>query len=206
MSGPVAPSIRSTDGGRPYGEDFPGCSLLAPKAEGRTTVNLHARYERFQNEAVEAIRRDFTEVKNGRFLLVVPTGGGKTWTAVRSVYELFDAGVLTEADDRVLWVAHRHELIVQAADTFDAFATSAGRDSIRHRIEFVKLGGIKGAVADAVRPPSFVVIDEAHHGAAALLQVELVRLVLAHDRVDQNSHGTVGAILLAVECAAVDRG
>ncbi len=48
-----------------------------------------------------------------RALLVLPTGGGKTLTAVH--------WLLRNAVDRgkkILWIAHRHLLLEQAADTF----------------------------------------------------------------------------------------
>ncbi|MBR4324796.1 MAG: DEAD/DEAH box helicase family protein [Bacteroidales bacterium] len=48
-------------------------------------------------------------------LLVLPTGGGKTMTAARWIAEnILDKGV------KVLWLAHRHELLEQAKRTFTA--------------------------------------------------------------------------------------
>ena len=46
-------------------------------------------------------------------LLVLPTGGGKTMTAARWIAEnVIDKGI------KVLWIAHRHELLEQAQRTF----------------------------------------------------------------------------------------
>ena len=46
-------------------------------------------------------------------LLVLPTGGGKTMTAARWIAEnILDKGI------KVLWIAHRHELLEQAKKTF----------------------------------------------------------------------------------------
>lgn len=65
-------------------------------------------------------------------LLVLPTGAGKTMTAVQ--------WLLTQALNRnkkVLWLAHRHLLLEQAADalSFNAFSTSCPNpDSFRYRI------------------------------------------------------------------------
>ena len=37
-----------------------------------------ARYDEFQSEAVGNLLADFKTKREGRFLLVIPTGGGKT--------------------------------------------------------------------------------------------------------------------------------
>jgi len=42
-------------------------------------------YEKFQPQAVRAIVSDFQKKPTGRFLLVIPTGGGKTFTAIRAI-------------------------------------------------------------------------------------------------------------------------
>lgn len=64
-----------------------------------------------------------------RTLLVLPTGGGKTLTAVH--------WLLCNAVDRgkkVLWIAHRHLLLEQAADTF---ARNAYLDDMINHTEFI---------------------------------------------------------------------
>lgn len=46
-------------------------------------------------------------------MLILPTGGGKTMTAAYWIARnIVDKGI------KVLWVAHRHELLTQACDTF----------------------------------------------------------------------------------------
>jgi superfamily II DNA or RNA helicase len=59
-----------------------------------TAVNISDRFEAFQREAVENIVADFRDKPHGRFLLVIPTGGGKTTTAVKAVNALFANGQL----------------------------------------------------------------------------------------------------------------
>ena len=63
----------------------------------------------YQSEAVTAIRREWSEGKQ-RTLLVLPTGGGKT-VVMSKVAE----GAVREGG-RVLIMAHRGELLTQAAD------------------------------------------------------------------------------------------
>jgi superfamily II DNA or RNA helicase len=122
-------------------------------------------YDEFQKEAVDCIARDFSAKPNGRYLLVIPTGGGKTFTAVKSLHRLFDDQVLNLNLDRVLWIAHRNELITQAKDTFNFVDTDLGKEYIK-RVRFEKIAKMEDALRE---DPSIrmLVIDEAHHAAAA---------------------------------------
>lgn len=131
-------------------------------------MNLYERYAQYQDEAVEAIVEDFRENPSGRYLLVVPTGGGKTWTAVRAISKLYDQSVL-KVGDRVLWVAHRTELLTQAGETFDDFAEHVGQTSVRRSITFSMLSAVPAALTEG-QSLRLIVIDEAHHGAAPSYQ------------------------------------
>lgn len=118
-----------------------------------------------------------------RGMLVMPTGSGKTFTAVRWLVEHVVA-----KGGRVLWLAHRAELLNQAAREFHKLAAHAApKERFRVRIvssehcattqidpqDDVVVSSI-GSVSrrldliDAVMkdPRSFVVIDEAHHAVA----------------------------------------
>ena len=117
-------------------------------------------------------------------LLTMPTGAGKTFTAVRwLVKNVLSRGM------RVLWVAHRHELLRHAAAEFHtATALVEGVDKVRVRVvsgqhcamtqidpaDHVIVAGIHSLSARAdlreellSDPRLFVVIDEAHHAPAA---------------------------------------
>lgn len=62
-------------------------------------------------------------------LLVLPTGGGKTLTAARWISEnILDKGI------KVLWLAHRHELLEQAKRTFTTIL--AYKDFFKNKKEF----------------------------------------------------------------------
>ncbi|NJL54481.1 DEAD/DEAH box helicase family protein [bacterium] len=120
-------------------------------------------------------------------LLVLPTGGGKTFTAaVWSMEYILNEG------HKVLWIAHRHKLLDQARD---AFSQNACREYLLHRdsFRFRILSGVHDrpvnlradddlviASKDSLRsgvaymlsrwlvdnPRVFFVIDEAHHATA----------------------------------------
>lgn len=125
-------------------------------------------YERFQPDAVRSITRDFQEEPSGRFLLVIPTGGGKTFTAVKAVAALVADGYFESEEHRVLWVAHRRELLDQARATFERFDQESGTETCA-RVDFVMAGKV-GEVLAAGHPFRLAVIDEAHHAAAVSYQ------------------------------------
>ena len=62
-----------------------------------------------QNEAIKALEQKNNLPFEG--LLVLPTGGGKTLTAVHWLLRNF-----IDKKKKVLWIAHRHELLDQALD------------------------------------------------------------------------------------------
>jgi superfamily II DNA or RNA helicase len=127
--------------------------------------SLQERYDQFQDQAVANIVSDFSQRSAGRFLLVIPTGGGKTFTAVKAVNRLFEVGVLNVAEDRVLWTAHRTELITQAIDTFKSFQDRyPQRPSFASNVDFLMIGDAKEAIKTS-KKIKLVVIDEAHHAA-----------------------------------------
>jgi superfamily II DNA or RNA helicase len=128
--------------------------------------DLTERYNRFQANAVNDIASDFTKKPTGRFLLVIPTGGGKTFTAVKAINRLFETGLLNATHDRVLWTAHRNYLLDQAKETFEKYAEyKQSETSIVSRIDFEMVGKTK-AYLSGNTGVKLVVIDEAHHGAA----------------------------------------
>ena len=63
-----------------------------------------------QNQAIRAL--DKKNLSPFKGLLVLPTGGGKTLTAVHWLLKNF-----IDKKQKVLWIAHRHELLNQALDT-----------------------------------------------------------------------------------------
>lgn len=131
------------------------------------TPNYADRFDEFQKTAVDCIVSDYTESPAGRFLLVVPTGGGKTITAVKSVNALFEHEVYDSSQQRVLWVAHRDYLLKQARDSFAKFEQwYPNMPSFRHRVHYVMLSGAATYLHEA-DDIALVVIDEAHHAAAS---------------------------------------
>lgn len=89
---------------------------------------------RHQEDAIKLLNGQVIEANKYPFagLLVIPTGGGKTLTAVRWLLTHY-----IDNNKKVLWVAHRHELLEQAKDTLQNSAYSnvlRKRKSFNYRI------------------------------------------------------------------------
>jgi superfamily II DNA or RNA helicase len=138
-------------------------------ADADESQRIYSRFDEFQSEAVNNIVSDFRDNPAGRYLLVIPTGGGKTHTAAKAINRLFHDGLLDSAIDTVVWAAHREELIGQANKTF---ASLGRREPGRSYIGQVRIMMI-GRVHEYIRENTNVrllVIDEAHHSAVANVQ------------------------------------
>ena len=126
------------------------------------------KLHQYQQELVAAFER---KVAAGirRIIIVVPTGGGKTVVAS----EIIKRAVA--ASKRVVFIAHRNELLTQAHDKLAAFGISAGiiksgRDRDLRPQALVQICGIQTLHARAIRaesmelpPAEIVFVDEAHH-------------------------------------------
>lgn len=71
----------------------------------------------FQKKAVSELSENFIRRDKDKGMLVMPTGSGKTRTATYFlIKEMISRGY------QIIWIAHRHQLIDQAADCFLRFA------------------------------------------------------------------------------------
>lgn len=152
--------------------DKNGTKTTKNSSEMTTSSNLEDNpYDAFQRDAVSQVTNDYSTEKNGRFLLCIPTGGGKTFTAVKSTSALIDAGIITDERSKILWVAHREELLKQAKETTEKHATKHGLGSFIERFIFASNNTCKDILKQQHKEIGFIVIDEAHHAAANTYQV-----------------------------------
>lgn len=94
----------------------------------KDTVPEEVHIEDYQEEAINQLHRFYIEEDKTAGMLVMPTGSGKTRTAVYFLTrEMISRGY------QILWITHRHMLIEQAADSFYNFAGLAkvGNPGIR---------------------------------------------------------------------------
>ncbi len=157
----------------------------------------------YQQEAKDAI---FTEWGNGikKTLLVLPTGCGKTIVFAKVAEECVREG------NRVLILAHRGELLDQAADKI---AKTTGLGCAVEKAESTCLGSwfriVVGSVQSLMREKrlgqfpedyfSTIIIDEAHHSISDSYQrvlqhfpdAEVLGVTATPDRGDMKNLGTV---------------
>lgn len=105
-----------------------------------------------------------------RAAVVIPTGGGKTVLGTRPVADSVTAG------RPALWLAHRTELIDQAAEALRGNTAGLGVGVLQAGRRETHMPTIVASVATACRPgalgllqqrrPGLVVVDECHHAAA----------------------------------------
>ncbi|MAZ67498.1 hypothetical protein CL652_01875 [bacterium] len=122
----------------------------------------------FQVTAISAVIRDFQQNIAGRFLLVLPTGGGKTLTAIRSLNEMLNKGMISR-DDKVLWIVHTLSLHTHAVKNLQKEAHYS-KFSLNQELKSIVDVRMKAeAVKELAKGKKYklIVIDEAHHAAAS---------------------------------------
>lgn len=125
----------------------------------------------YQDTAVTRCLEAFARRPNGRIGLILPTGAGKTRTALRIVVAMLDRSMDTKAP--VYWVTHRRNLREQAHRELQKLIAQGHEQlsaerlaALANRIKFVMTGDLPPLLnGEAVRP-TLIVVDEAHHAAA----------------------------------------
>ena len=131
----------------------------------------HLTTRPYQVEALHALSREFAYRDN--LLLALPVGAGKTLVAAKWIVDH-----VVQKGGKVIWVAHRRELLEQAYNTFvrllplaDASSitwwTAGHAKSANGKIVLVSIAATRNF------PPiqaDLLVIDEAHHEPAATYQ------------------------------------
>ncbi len=114
----------------------------------------------YQVEAVEAVERDLPE--HGSVLIVIPTGTGKTVVGSEVVRRYVGRR------QRVLWLAHRRELIEQAATKLREFGLKVGIERGKYRsngepVVVASVQTLRGSRLWNIGDFDLIVIDECHH-------------------------------------------
>lgn len=135
-----------------------------PTQRGKAIDAFDFQLKEHQTEALKALE-EMRSKHETIALLYHATGTGKTVTAISDAKRV---------GKRTLFIAHTHELVEQAAQTFGRLwsEVSTGRfvDSIKQPDSYVVCGSVQSIALnlDMFRPEDFgyLIIDEAHHASA----------------------------------------
>ena len=125
----------------------------------------------YQDTAVARCIEAFGRRPSGRVGLILPTGAGKTRTALRIVSTMLEKSGDPKAP--VYWVTHRRNLREQAYRELQKLIaegheqiTAERLTELANRIKFVMVGNLTPLLEGAAVRPTLLVVDEAHHAAA----------------------------------------
>ena len=126
----------------------------------------------FQETAIENVLKAFDGNPASKVGLVLPTGAGKTRVALQIALALLAAAPCDQA--RVYWVTHRRNLRKQAKKELQKLLNSQpdrivprAAQALDSRVDFVMVSELNELLAPSADAPLLVVVDEAHHAAAA---------------------------------------
>jgi superfamily II DNA or RNA helicase len=122
----------------------------------------------YQQECIDAIKHEWFEEEHSRTLGVLPTASGKTIIAAGLIQDLIDSS------KRVLFLAHRNELINQAYDKIKSFT---GIECAIEKAEETSIGKDNKVVVGSIQtlcresrlskfPKDYfdmIIVDECHH-------------------------------------------
>lgn len=122
----------------------------------------------YQARVIDETRAAY-KARHRAVLMVLPTGGGKTFTASTIVHGASAKGNVT------WWLTHRRELASQASQTFYSLGIPHGTVQAGHVSNpnaTVQVASIQTIVRrlDALPAPDIIVFDEAHHIGASSWQ------------------------------------
>lgn len=116
----------------------------------------------YQIRAIDGARRAIREGRRAP-LIVAPTGAGKTTIASLIVSGHIAKAAAGGKAARVVWLAHRRELVKQAAETLERLELPVGFQGLNPGAP-VQVTSIQTVLARGELPEAtLVVIDEAHH-------------------------------------------
>lgn len=122
----------------------------------------------YQHDSVEKLRAKYASGRRAP-LLVLPTGGGKTFVFT------FIASSAVARGSRVLILVHRQELLRQSSESLASMSVAHGRIAQGQPMNFreaVQVASVQTVIrrfdimAKAAWEPDLIIVDEAHHATA----------------------------------------
>ena len=150
----------------------------------------------YQIAAVASLRSEFAQGRK-RVVLVAPTGSGKTTIAG----EMIRSALVKSRAARIIFLAHRRELISQCSDRLASIGVphgiiQAGVSNVAHSVQ---VASVQTLIRRQIPAANLVIIDECHHARAgsytkildALLGVPVVGLSATPWRTDGRGLGAL---------------
>ena len=171
--------------------------LFVPEnSEGQKTGNRFYELHTFQAEVRDQILNRFINNNEQKLLLQLPTGGGKTRTAVHSIIKyLID---IDKVDKNILWLSYSPLLLDQSLSSFLEIwpVLGVGRISIR------KIYGDQPDIIDESKPAIYFasvqsIRNKLNDKALKALRANLSIIVFdeAHQIVAKNARGVINELL-----------
>lgn len=119
----------------------------------------------YQTKAVDDLRRSYGAGKKAP-LLVLPTGGGKTFCFT------YLADKAAQKGNRAIVLVHRQELLMQTSRSLDVLGVGHGLISPQFRenptvpVQVASVQTLRGRIKRSHYRPDLIIIDEAHHATA----------------------------------------
>ena len=112
----------------------------------------------YQSESIELLRQSIARHK--RSILCVPTGGGKTTIVSAMIASAISKG------KRILFLAHRQELLSQATDRLKSFGLNPGliqgkNSNVHISLNVASVQTLRNRTA-RILPPDIIFVDECH--------------------------------------------
>ena len=124
---------------------------------------------------------DEAEITTNRFIISMPTGSGKTKTAMQVVTNFLNNSEIKNEQRQVLWVADKEELCDQAVESFEEiwphigkfpiklykfYGNSKSRKFEKNSIIIATYGKLRGISIKKIINPDLIICDEAHNAIA----------------------------------------
>lgn len=119
----------------------------------------------YQSKAVDDLRHSYARGKKAP-LLVLPTGGGKTFCFT------YLADKAAQKGKRAVVLVHRQELLMQTSRSLDVLGVSHGLISPNFRenpavpVQVASVQSLRSRINRGHYDPDLIIIDEAHHATA----------------------------------------
>lgn len=119
-----------------------------------------------------------TEISSNRFIITMPTGSGKTKTAMAIVTQFLNVGFMNKELRQVLWITDNQELCEQAIESFIEVWPHYGKNAIKlyrfwgkstsskfekNSIIISTYGKLKNISNKNLIEPDLIICDEAHN-------------------------------------------